>query len=135
MMLGNRRDSGVLGLVLIIFLLLSGCGGDDGPTKSGNGMKKDGRVYLRNDTSRIIDVEYFNEELGETFETVVPANVVKEDISQAVIKGGTKVKFHLEPRVSGSQEFEVEITIDDSRTIWIQKISLAGVGHPEYEII
>ena len=134
-MILSGRKLAVLSSTLIVLFLVLGCGGDDGPTKSGNSAEKDGRVYLRNDTSRVINVDYFNEELGETIETVVPAYVVKEDVSQAVIKGGTKVKFHLEPRVSGSQEFEVEITIDDSRTIWIQKISLAGVGHPEYEII
>lgn len=133
-MLSGRR-LGVLSAALIVLFLVLGCGGDDGPTKSGSSAKKDGRVYLQNDTNRIIDVDYLNEELGETVETVVPAYAVKEDISKAVIKGGSKVTFHLEPRVSGSQEFEVEITIDDSRTIWIQKISTQGVGHPEYEVI
>jgi len=134
-MMLSVRKLGMLCAFLIALFLVLGCGGDDGPTKSGAGAKKDGRVYLQNDTNRIIDVAYFNEELGETLETVVPAYAVKEDISHAVIKGDTKVTFHLEPRVSGSQEFEVEITIDDSRTIWIQKISTQGVGHPEYEII
>ncbi len=133
MTLRARGGPGVLVAVLITLTVLIGCGGDSGPTKSR--AEKDGRVYLRNDTNRIIDVRYFNEELGQTFETVVPAYVKQEDVSHAVIKGGTKVKFHLEPRVSGSQEFEVDITIDDSRTIWIQKISRQGVGQPEYEII
>ena len=134
-MILSGRKLAVLSSTLIVLFLVLGCGGDDGPTKSGNSAEKDGRVYLRNDTSRVINVDYFNEELGETIETVVPAYVVKEDVSQAVIKGGTKVTFHLEPEVSGSQEFEVEITIDDSRTIWIQKIARQGVGEPEYEII
>jgi len=135
MMLRETRGPGILIVLLIVLFLFIGCGGDDGPMKSNTGTKKDGRVYVRNDTNRIIGVRYYNEELGQTFETEVPAYAKQEDVSQAVIEGGTKVKFHIEPRVSGSQEFEVEITIDDSRTIWIQKISRQGVGQPEYEII
>lgn len=141
-MLSRTSDFRVLGAVLLMMLVMFiGCGGDDGPTKTSGG-DKDGRVYMRNDTDRTIEVSYLNED-GQVITTEVPPNAVNADVSQTVLDGGSNVKFTVAPVTTGedsggrggSQEFDVEVEIDGSRTIWVKKISLQGVGQPEWELI
>jgi len=136
------RDVNVLGAILLMMLVVFvGCGGDDGPTKVSGG-NKDGRVYLRNDTDRTIKVSYLNKD-GQLITTEVAGNVVQADVSKVVLEGGSTVEFTVDPVTTGedsggrgaSQKFEVDVKIDGNRTIWIQKISLQGVGQPEWELI
>ncbi len=112
-----------------IGILLLGCGGDDGISVR---TKKDGRIYFQNEIQFDVEVEYFNEELQEVITTTVPSGE-KMEVSQAVLKAGTKVsvKFSMLGTTSVSRTAEVEI--DGDRTVRLY--SFAVQGEVRFEVI
>ena len=113
-----------------------GCGGG---SSTGSGVKEDGRISLQNSVDPwIIQVTYFNPELGqEISSTVLPGET--KDISQAVLKGGEEVTFLLNANLpTGGYDLseEVELTVDGNMTIYITVVNRNAIGNPfEYEII
>jgi len=107
-----------------------GCGGSTS-TKSTSGELGDGRVYLKNQTEFTLTVSYLSEDRG-ILETVVNPGENK-DISQAVIKGGTKVKVHVihvipfgEPRGERGTEVDIEVTVGGNIIILVTQVGLYG---------
>ena len=123
------RLSTVVVSVLIAGLIgWIGCGSRGGPSRPR--VMEDGYVYVRNDTSEILGVRYFNDEMRETVEVEVPARAEQMNVSQVKLEGASKVTFsisrpiiHEDTGEQVSQRFEVEVEIDGNQTIWIKEIS------------
>ena len=119
-----------MGLLILIVLAGFGCGGSSS-TKSTSGELGDGRVYLKNQTEFALTVSYLSEDRG-ILETVVNPGENK-DISQAVIKAGTKVKVHVidvispgEPRTERGTEVDIEVTVGGNIIIVVTQVGLYG---------
>jgi len=134
------RRLSVLALAILIelgcLLVIGGCGGG---SSSGPRTKEDGRISLQNSVDRwIIQVTYFNSELGQQISTTVLPGETK-DISQAVLKGGEEVTFLLNANLpTGGYDLseEVKLTVDGNMTIYITVVNRNAIGNPfEYEIV
>jgi len=84
-----------IGLLILIVSGAFGCGGSS-PTKSTSGVLRDGRIYLKNQTEFTLTVSYLSEDQGILEMVVNPGE--KKDVSQTVLKGGTKVKVPRDQR-------------------------------------
>jgi len=106
--------------------LMMGCGG--GSTKY---TPADGRIYLWNDTSSPLQVKYLNSELGEIETEVDPGQT--EDVSQALLEGGTKVILEVTSSAYIMQILKrIEVSIDGNVTVRITKVESPNTI--EYEI-
>ena len=114
--------TGMFGTVLVALAAFVGCGSDGGPSRPR--MMESGYVYIRNDSSETLEVEYLNDETRETVGTEVPAFAQQTNVSQVKLEGGSEVTF-LITRVDGGR-YEVEVEIDGNRTVWIKEISTQG---------
>jgi len=94
-------------------LVLGGCG-EDLPTGLKTKTKKEGRIYWDNTTNRRMKVDYFNEDMGKLVQTSVEP-YTKEDISQAVLKGGTEIS--LKWNVGNTLWGTVDVTVDNNVTV------------------
>lgn len=120
-----------------LMILSVNCGGKNSSTNTKTGG--DGRVYLKNGSPRdTVDVKYFNEELSKDIETVI-APGDKKEVSQALIKQGTKVKFTLTgkpPVYAHLLSYDVEVVIDGNVTIYVKSYDWNNIGHPfDYSLI
>ena len=130
----------VLGLAILVgwayLFAIEGCGGG---SSTGPRVKEDGRISLQNSVDPwIIQVTYFNSELGQQISTTVSPGETK-DISQAVLKGGEEVTFLLNANLpTGGYDLseEVKLTVDGNMTIYITVVNRNAIGNPfEYEIV
>ena len=113
-----------------------GCGSSGGPSRPR--VMEDGYVYVRNETSETLDVQYLNDGTGETVEVEVPAHAQQTNVSQIKLEGGSKMVFLIFTGVAGvTSRFDVEVEIDGNQTIWIKEISGGTRGGTlfDYEII
>lgn len=119
-----------------LMLLSVTCGGKSSSTGTKTGG--DGRIFLQNGTSEAtVFAKYYNEDLMKEIETEVPPGQKKE-VSQAIIKQGTKVKFTLSGKTPYgyllSQDIEVEVA--GNITIHVKTYNPYITGQPfEYTII
>jgi len=128
------------GLALLLTvgaLLLWSCGGGGTSTR----VPEDGRVFVRNDTSKSghpypVSVSYLHpEELGpEPVEVLVNAGETKE-VTKDVLKGGTKVTFTIVGHTPRQQpRADVEVTVDGSITIVVTRVySPAAYDNPRVD--
>jgi len=120
--------------------LLCNCGG--GSTSTESELAKDGRVFLQNNTSALLQVECYSDEIG-----VVKANVPvgeKLDVSQAVLTAGSKVTLKIESEGSPEADYEggkrhrsyqtVELTVDGNMIVRMYGL-LIGSNRIDYEIL
>ena len=138
----TRRSTRLSVLALAILtgweclFVVGGCGGG---SSTGPRTKEDGRISLQNSVEPwIIQVTYFNPELGqEIFTTVLPGET--KDISQALLKGGEEITFLLNANLpTGGYDLseEVQLTVDGNMTIYITVVNRNAIGNPfEYEIV
>jgi len=116
--------------------VVGGCGGG---SSTGPRTKEDGRISLQNSVEPwIIQVTYFNSELGqEIFTTVLPGET--KDISQALLKGSEEITFLLNANLpTGGYDLseEVQLIVDGNMTIYITVVNRNAIGNPfEYEIV
>ena len=122
------RQAG-LGVVLGFVMLYVACGssGDNTPRK-----KKEGRIYLRNETGVTMEVSYLHEEEGQIDTTVEPDE--EKDISQAVLAGGTEVVVHVRALQNNEAKVEIPITVDGNRIIRITGTGSWGGGGLDFEL-
>ena len=117
-----------MGLLILIVSAAFGCGGSSS-TKSTSGELGDGRIYLKNQTEFTLTASYLSEDQG-ILETVLKPGE-KKDVSQAVLKGGTKVKVHVisdrEPRGEPiNPEVDIEVTVGGNIIILVTQVGLYG---------
>lgn len=113
-----------------------------GRTSTGPGIKEDGRIFLENvNAGRYkadVTVWYFDEE-GHKVETeVLPGE--KKEVSEGIIKGGTKVTLYLKGRAyvypHQLEPQKVEVVVDGNVTIRVHSYNWNNIGRPfEYDII
>lgn len=94
-----------------------------------NRVLKDGRVFLLNEHQLAMDVRYADDELGE-ITLQVPAGQ-KQEISQRVLKGGTRLSVRVESVTMYKAWEIIVVTVDGSVTI---RISSLGGGKFSYRI-
>lgn len=113
--------------VISALILTIHCGG--GGKSTGPKTKGDGRVRLRNETQAKVTTSYYNEQLNKEIQVPNIASNTTADISQEVLKGGSKVKFHVATDRSPDDphgwqhlkvEADIEVTIDGDVTIIVK---------------
>lgn len=130
-------------LLLATVIILATCGGG-GKNSTGTSGSKDGSVYLQNSVS-----DYSNVTIKVVLSvpdqpdkppvevTVEPSQ--KVEISGGVLKGGTKVLINLEaagPGTSGARTGKVELTVDGTATVRVNKIGQRGETNSiQYDIL
>ena len=139
MILDRRYVRGALGVLCALALIVAGCGGDDGPTKSSK-QKLDGKVVIRNNTDSELIVEYFDEEGGVVIKANVEGNTLQE-ISPAPLKAGTELTVKITALtatdlVTNAPFANVDVTIDGDQRICILRVEGAAVysGLIEWEL-
>lgn len=104
-----------LAIVIVLALgTMTGLGGCGSDTPSGPRPKKEGRIYWDNTTGSRIKVEYYNEDMEKLVQTVIEPRT-KEDVSQTVLKGGTKISLKWD--VGNTLWGSVDITVDNNVTV------------------
>lgn len=103
-----------------------------GPAGGGGGdaQRRDGRVFLLNQTSVPLRAQYFDQAEG-AIERVIPVGERRE-VSADVLKGGTKVKLTVEREGGGTRVQEIEVVVDGNVLIRVTGFG-ARYGF-EYEI-
>ena len=131
-----------IGMAFGIFgwMLLCNCGGGGTSTKSE--QAKDGRVFLQNDTSALLHVKCYSDEISE-LNVDVPVGE-KLDVFQAVLTAGSKVTLNIESEGSPEAHYEggkahrsyqtVELTVDGNMTVRMYGL-LIGSNRIDYEIL
>lgn len=131
-----------IGILLGIFgwMLLWNCGG--GSTSTTSEEAKDGRVLLQNDTSALLRVECYSDEIGMV-KTDVPVKE-KLDVSQKVLSAGSKVTLKIESEGSPEAHYDggtrhssfqtVELTVDGNTVVRMYG-QLVGSNRIDYEIL
>lgn len=124
-----KNCSLLFGLICALLVISFGCGGS---SSKGTKTAEDGRIYLTNNSTEDIKVNYVNEESGLK-ETLVNRGETKE-ISQGNLKGGSTVIFHVDaynPCAGG--KIDIPITIAGNTTIRV-KSAVCQSGVIEYEL-
>lgn len=117
------------------------CGGGKTGTKA---AFEDGRIFVENKIRYALEVRYVNEELGEIVTEVAPSE--KKEVSQAVLKGGSKILLRLivyssilssknlacsGSNLQGLTRFiqDMEIIIDGNITVQVTSVTLGHLGY------
>jgi len=104
-----------LGMIIVLVLGTTiGLGGCGSGTPSGPRPKKEGRIYWDNTTSSRMTVEYYNEDMAKLVQIVVEPRT-KEDVSQTVLEGGTRISLKWD--VGNTLWGSVDITVDNNVTV------------------
>jgi len=131
-----------IGMTFGIFgwMLLCNCGGGGTSTKSQ--QAEDGRVFLQNDTSALLHIKCYSDEIGEV-NVDVPVGE-KLDVSQTVLTAGSKVTLKIESEGSPEAHYEgglhhrsyqtVELTVDGNMTVRMHG-PLGGSNWIDYEVL
>lgn len=131
-----------IGITIGIFgwILLWNCGGGSKMTDSEEA--KNGRVFLQNDTSALLRVECYSDQVG-VLEMDVPVGE-KLDVAQAVLTAGSKVTLKIQSEGSPEAHYEggklhpsyqtVELTVDGNMIVRMYG-QLVGSNRIDYEIL
>jgi len=122
----------IRGMILgAMFLGVVDCGGDSSPTGKKT-SKKEGRVFVKNEYSQIVDVFYVDE-TGTKIETAIDPGE-QEEVTRGVLDGGTTIKLNVDPRRNCRSDVEVEVTVDGNRIVRVMNVGACGTKYVEYII-
>ena len=123
----------IRGIVLGAMLLgLIGCGGDSGTTGGGDGSKNSGRVYIRNESTLVVDVSYVDADGNKIETTIEPGDT--EEATRGVLDGGTKIVLNVNPQRNCRSDVEQEVTVDGNTTVRVIRVGACGTKFVEMVI-
>ena len=127
----THRAFGFVSAISMLAVIVVGCG-SDGPTKTSR-QAKDGRIYVRNESSELsleVTLKY-----GEQVQTVTVEFGERKEITEDPVEGGTRITLVLEAFAPPPGKLDVqsnpttlEYEIDGDLTIMATSQSFGGSG-------